>query len=383
MKITNDILKDYFYDKCSHEEEIEIQKWLTENDNSLVDQSFREIISEIQMENRELSQKAFEKFQKATQPQQVRTPRPGLQRSIRWMQRVAAVLFIPLLFLAGYLLLDKKANTHWNDITVPHGMHQTLTLSDGTTLHVNSGTRVIYPSDFTENKREIFVSGELFADVAKDPDKPFIISAGDVHVHGVVGIHRVNWGQIIQPDSMICNSSKSMITGIVNLDGKLVLILDFEAIVAEIAPDIGMTMHGAGNLENRETNHAPILFAEDSGLLSMLIYDTLTKAGYVNVIPLNNGLEMWNLLQQYKKEGTLRQHVQCVVTDIEMPQMDGHRLVKLMKEDPELKEIPIIIFSSLINDDMRRKGDALGADAQLSKNQMGEFVDTVDRFLRK
>ena len=138
-----------------------------------------------------------------------------------------------------------------------------------------------------------------------------------------------------------------------------------------------MTMHGAGNLENRETNHAPILFAEDSGLLSMLIYDTLTKAGYVNVIPLNNGLEMWNLLQQYKKEGTLRQHVQCVVTDIEMPQMDGHRLTKL------LKEIPIIIFSSLINDDMRRKGDALGADAQLSKNQMGEFVDTVDRFLRK
>lgn len=76
MKITNDILKDYFYDKCSHEEEIEIQKWLTENDNSLVDQSFREIISEIQMENHELSQKAFEKFQKATQPQQVRTT-PG------------------------------------------------------------------------------------------------------------------------------------------------------------------------------------------------------------------------------------------------------------------------------------------------------------------
>ena len=195
-----------------------------------------------------------------------------------------------------------------------------------------------------------------------------------------------------------------MITGIVNLDGKLVLILDFEAIVAEIAPDIGMTMHGAGNLENRETNHAPILFAEDSGLLSMLIYDTLTKAGYVNVIPLNNGLEMWNLLQQYKKEGTLRQHVQCVVTDIEMPQKDEvayvkqhlgsiapgiswsqveKMMTKLMKEDPELKEIPIIIFSSLINDDMRRKGDALGADAQLSKNQMGEFVDTVDRFLRK
>lgn len=68
MKITNDILKDYFYDKCSHEEEIEIQKWLTENDNSLVDQSFREIISEIQMENHELSQKLLRNFKKQLNP---------------------------------------------------------------------------------------------------------------------------------------------------------------------------------------------------------------------------------------------------------------------------------------------------------------------------
>ena len=182
MKITNDILKDYFYDKCSHEEEIEIQKWLTENDNDQVDQRFREIISEIQMEDRELSQKAFLKFQEATHPRQVRTLQPKFRRTIHRIQQVAAVLFIPLLLLAGYLLLNKKANTHWNNITVPHGMHQTLTLSDGTRLHVNSGTRVIYPSEFTEDKREIFVSGELFAEVAKNPDKPFIISAGDVHV---------------------------------------------------------------------------------------------------------------------------------------------------------------------------------------------------------
>ena len=77
MKITNDILKDYFYDKCSHEEEIEIQKWLTENDNNLMDQSFREIISEIQIEDHELSQKAFQKFQKAIQPKQVRIHAQG------------------------------------------------------------------------------------------------------------------------------------------------------------------------------------------------------------------------------------------------------------------------------------------------------------------
>lgn len=208
-----------------------------------------------------------------------------------------------------------------------------------------------------------------------------MVSTG-FHVHGVVGIHRVNWGQIIQPDSMICNSSKSMITGIVNLDGKLVLILDFEAVVAEIAPEVGMSMSDMGHIGERKENHSPILFAEDSHLLSMLIYDGLTKAGYTNVIPMNNGLELWNLLQQYKKEGTLQQRVKCVITDIEMPQMDGHRLLKLMKEDPELRDIPVIIFSSLINEDMRRKGEMLGADAQLSKNQMGEFLQAVDSFLQ-
>lgn len=209
-----------------------------------------------------------------------------------------------------------------------------------------------------------------------------MVSTG-FHVHGVAGIHRVNWGQIIKPDSMICNSSKSMITGIVNLDGKLVLILDFESIVAEIAPEVGIKMSDIDALGERKINNAPILFAEDSQLLSMLIYDGLKKAGYINVIPLNNGLELWNLLQQYKKEGSLEQKVKCVVTDIEMPQMDGHRLLKLMKEDAELKNIPVIIFSSLINEEMRKKGEQLGADAQLSKSEMGDFIRAIDKALQK
>ena len=136
-------------------------------------------------------------------------------------------------------------------------------------------------------------------------------------------------------------------------------------------------------LGERKINNAPILFAEDSQLLSMLIYDGLNKAGYINVIPLNNGLELWNLLQQYKKEGSLEQKVKCVVTDIEMPQMDGHRLLKLMKEDAELKNIPVIIFSSLINEEMRKKGEQLGADAQLSKSEMGDFIRAIDKVLQK
>ena len=99
-------------------------------------------------------------------------------------------------------------------------------------------------------------------------------------------------------------------------------------------------------------------------------------------MPTNNGLELWEILQKYKEEGTVAQNVACVVTDIEMPQMDGHRLLKLIKNDPDLKDIPVIIFSSLINDEMRKKGELLGADAQLSKNDIGEFVRKLDEILQ-
>lgn len=207
------------------------------------------------------------------------------------------------------------------------------------------------------------------------------ISSG-FHVNEVVGIHRVNWSQIIKPDSMISNSRTSVTTGIINIDGKLVLLLDFEKIVADISPEVGIKLSEVEQLGERSVCNAPIIYAEDSQLLSTLIYDGLTKAGYTRVMPTNNGLELWDILQTYKKAGTLKQNVACVVTDIEMPQMDGHRLLKLIKNDPELKDIPVIIFSSLINEDMRRKGESLGADAQLSKNEMGEFIKKLDEILR-
>lgn len=201
------------------------------------------------------------------------------------------------------------------------------------------------------------------------------------HVHSVVGIHRVNWSQIIKPDRLISGTKESVVTGIINLQGHLVLLLDFENIVAQISPESGIQLDSIRHMDGRSKNNKPILFAEDSQLLSMMIYDGLTQAGYTNVIPLNNGKELWDLLEQYREEGVVEEKVACIITDIEMPQMDGHRLLKLVKEHPVYKNIPVIIFSSLINEEMRKKGERLGADAQLSKNQMVEFIQTLDRIL--
>ena len=124
------------------------------------------------------------------------------------------------------------------------------------------------------------------------------------------------------------------------------------------------------------------MIAEDSPLLNKLIVNSLKQAGYTNLIHTENGKQAYDVIQQCKADGTLRDHVQCIITDIEMPEMDGHRLTRLVKEDEETKHIPIVIFSSLVNDEMKRKGKALGADAQLSKPEIGNLVHIVDELLQ-
>ena len=159
------------------------------------------------------------------------------------------------------------------------------------------------------------------------------------------------------------------------------MVLDFEKIVSTINPETGIRAQDIDKLGARTRNSSPILIAEDSPMLEKMILDCLNKAGYVNVIATANGEEAWNTLNKYKEQGNPKELCHCIITDIEMPRMDGHRLTKLVKDDPELKDIPLVIFSSLINEEMRIKGEALGADAQLTKPEIGMLVEAIDRLV--
>lgn len=203
------------------------------------------------------------------------------------------------------------------------------------------------------------------------------------HVHGVVGINRVSWADIVRPDSTINTNDEGVATGIIRLNGKLIIILDFEKIVTDISPETGLKTSEIDRMGARARNNSPILVAEDSALLSKLISDCLFKAGYNNLTMCNNGAEAWKMLESYKANGRIKEKVACVITDIEMPQMDGHRLTKLIKDDEALKEIPVVIFSSLVNEEMRKKGESLGADAQLSKPEIGLLVEAIDKLLEQ
>ena len=204
------------------------------------------------------------------------------------------------------------------------------------------------------------------------------------HVDTVVGIHRVSWAEIIKPDSTINATESGVSTGVIKMDDKLVVILDFEKIVTDISPETGLKVSDIDELgERRNRSDSPILIAENSHLLSKLITDSLKKAGYTNLIVTMDGQEAWDKLQEYQKEGDVFDRVHCIITDIEMPRMDGHRLTKLVKSDEDLQKIPLIIFSSLVNEEMRRKGEALGADAQLTKPEIGKLVSAIDDLIDK
>ena len=203
------------------------------------------------------------------------------------------------------------------------------------------------------------------------------------HVDAVKGIHRISWEQIIKPGATVSTSEDSISTGIVKLDNRLVIILDFEKIVSDINPETGLKISEIDDMGVRQRSNVPILIAEDSVLLNKLIVDSLKKAGYDNLIHTQNGQEAYDVIQACKADGTLKDHVQCVITDIEMPLMDGHRLTKLIKSDDETKDIPVVIFSSLVNDEMKRKGEALGADAQLSKPEIANLVRIIDDLVKK
>lgn len=107
------------------------------------------------------------------------------------------------------------------------------------------------------------------------------------------------------------------------------------------------------------------------------------RAGYKNITDFNNGKEAWEYLCSIKDSPDFDQLASLLITDIEMPEMDGHRLTKLVKDDPKMKRIPIIIFSSLINREMQIKGKKLGADEQLSKPEIGHLVEVMDSLLER
>ena len=202
-------------------------------------------------------------------------------------------------------------------------------------------------------------------------------------VQSIEGISRISWNDIQKPDKTLSHGEEGVATGIAQCAGELVTIFDFEKIVAEIAPETTIQLSEVDQMGDRPICSNPLVIAEDSILLQKMIDEALERAGFTNVKNFNNGQEAWDYLDSIKGDSDLYEKVNLIITDIEMPKMDGHRLTKLVKDDPRLKCLPVVIFSSLIDDQMRVKGQALGADEQLTKPEIGNLVHVIDKLLER
>lgn len=193
----------------------------------------------------------------------------------------------------------------------------------------------------------------------------------------VLGISRITWKQILKPSEI---TSSSLVIGNINLNEKILMMLDFEKIVMDISPQIGITKERLENIERKDRTGINLVLADDSPMIRQVLKDTLTSAGFENMKFYNDGAQAFRYINGLAEAfgEDFMDEITVLITDIEMPELDGHTLTRRIKEDKIMKKLPVIIFSSLITGDLRHKGEAVGADAQLSKPEVGQLVELID-----
>ncbi len=200
-------------------------------------------------------------------------------------------------------------------------------------------------------------------------------------VDEVLGIHRIRWADMNKPDELL---DQSLVIANINLDNKIYMLLDFERIVMDISPQTGISVERMQHIEKKDRSQHLLVLADDSPMIRRVLLDTLTLAGYTNMRFFNDGQEALDYFMDLvdRKGKDYQSEAHLLITDIEMPRLDGHTLTRQIKEHRILSTLPVIIFSSLITSELRHKGEAVGADAQMSKPEIGQLIEMVDALLK-
>ncbi|MBF0274941.1 MAG: chemotaxis protein CheV [Nitrospinae bacterium] len=206
-------------------------------------------------------------------------------------------------------------------------------------------------------------------------------------VYSVSRIHRISWKQVTSPSDIIEEGGSDCIVGVIKFENKIVMLLDFEKILSDINPSISIRKVPStdGDLEKRKGKK--ILVAEDSNFIRRSVIDSLTSAGY-QVEAFSNGAEALTKIKEhatYAKNNNyqISDMFQLLITDIEMPQMDGLHLTKNLRDDLFFKDLPIIVYSSIANDENKRKAASVGATGFIGKPELERLVQLIDALLAR
>ncbi|WP_202436449.1 MULTISPECIES: chemotaxis protein CheV [Vibrio] len=243
------------------------------------------------------------------------------------------------------------------------------------------------------------LAGWLGVPVSQDINKKYVIvtdfnrMTNGFLIDSISRIHRISWNDVESPSQFLESGEQDCVVAVVRKEDKLIMILDFEKIIADINPELSMEKYDVKvdrsvDLNRKmvaKRNGKTIMVVDDSAFIRSLIQDTLSSSGY-NIIACKDGGEAFEKLNDIaahaKSEGVaVTEFVNAVVTDVEMPRMDGMHLVKRLREGEAFKETPIVMFSSLMSDDNRAKAIALGANDTITKPEIGKMVTLMDKFV--
>ncbi|WP_027179162.1 chemotaxis protein [Maridesulfovibrio bastinii] len=202
-------------------------------------------------------------------------------------------------------------------------------------------------------------------------------------VSGVTEIHRVGWQEVLSPDKFMSSFDQSCIVGIVEREDRFIQLLDLESILADLDPTLG----GSSDKPMAVASIAySALVADDSPTIRAMIEESLTAANFRHT-SVSNGEEAQRILKEFKEQANrderpVTDYLNAVISDIEMPLMDGFSLTKWIREDPDLSSIPVVLYSSLITEELRHKGESVGADEQVSKPDLhllpGKVINLIE-----
>ena len=204
-------------------------------------------------------------------------------------------------------------------------------------------------------------------------------------VSGVNRIHRLVWGQI-EPAGQILDGMTNAVTGIVKMEDRNILILDMEKILGELNPQYAIKDDVEIKPLSLDLQYRALI-ADDSSPIRKILSRKLEQAGFI-IQTASDGGEAWEYLKglkalSQKEKNPINNYIDIVISDIEMPQMDGYSLCQSVKQDQVLKALPVVLFSSLINDKLIHKGQSVGADEQITKPEAANLAERAGQLIEQ
>ncbi|HEY8965723.1 MAG TPA: chemotaxis protein [Candidatus Methylacidiphilales bacterium] len=257
---------------------------------------------------------------------------------------------------------------------VPHGVEGVIYFQNKPILLVNLRTLLSIEGEAPRDDRRLAIITQF-----NDMISSYLID-------GVNRIHRLSWNKL-QPFEEVIPGSNASVTGTITIGDRVIMLLDLEHLMSKIVPEnsIHASARNSESIVHRnERADVRIVFAEDSSMIRKMTSTQLREAGFTSITTFENGKRAYDHItaevSQALREGRGANEVfDLLLTDIEMPQMDGLTLCKNVRETLGLKTLPIVMYSSLINEQMAAKCRSVGSTAHISKPRIDQIVSIIDQ----